>query len=389
MRPVAVVGTGHTRFGELWEYSLRNLVTEAGMKAILDCRLSGEEIDALYVGTMSSGQFVSQELIAPMVLDEAGMADFHIPTTHVEGAGASGAMAFRQAFLAVASGLVDVAIAGGVEKTTDVPDREVSRILGAASDQEWEAFLGATDPALHALIARAHMERFGTTREQLASVSVKNHRNGALNPDAQFQKEVTMEAVVSSGLVADPLRVLDMAAVCDGGAACVLVPLEDAASFNAKPVEVLSSAQGSDYLSLAARQDITHFAATRYAAQRAFDQAGLGPADVDVAEVHDAYTINEIIALEDLGFCEPGQGGPFVESGKADRDGEIAINPSGGLKARGHALGATGIAQLVELVAHLRATAGKRQVKDAQVGLAHSTGGTGVVSVVNLLGVPR
>lgn len=388
MRPVAIVGVGQTPFGELWEYSLRQLVTEAGMKAILDCKVNGEEIDALYVGAMSSGQFVDQELLAPMVLDAAGLADLHIPTTHVEGAGASGAMALRQAYLAVASGNLDVAIAGGVEKTTDVPDREVTRILGAASDQEWEAFLGATDPALHALITRAHMKRYGTTREQLAAVSVKNHRHGAKNPEAHFQREITTEDVMRSKMVADPIRVLDMAPIGDGGAACVLVPLERAESYTSQPIRILGSGQGSDYLSLAARKDLTTFAATRHAAGVAYRQAGLTAKDVQVAEVHDAFTINEILALEDLGFCEPGQGGPFVDAGDADIDGSVAVNPSGGLKSRGHPLGATGIAQAVELVRQLRGTAKGLQVKDARVGLACNTGGTGVISVVHLMGVP-
>lgn len=386
MRRVAIVGIGQTRFGELWEASLRQLVTEAGMKAILDCKVAGEEIGALYVGTMASGQFVGQELIAPMVLDWAGLADLHIPTTHVEGAGASGGLALRQAYLGVASGQIDVAIAGGAEKTTDVSDREVTRILGGASDQEWEAFLGATDPALHALIARAHMERYGTTREELAAVSVKNHANGALNPDAQFQKKIALADVLNSSAVADPLRMFDVAPVSDGAAAVILAPLDRATSYTDRPIEILASAQGSDYLSLAARQDITSFAATRAAAEAAYRTARLTPKHIDVAEVHDSYTINELLGLEDLGFCRPGAAGAFVASGKANLDGELPVNPSGGLKARGHPLGATGIAQVIELVRQLRGQAGARQVPDAEKALACNTGGTGVVSVVHILG---
>ncbi len=386
MRRVGIVGIGQTRFGELWEASLRRLVTEAGMKAILGCKVAGEEIDALYVGTMASGQFVNQELIAPMVLDAAGLADLHIPTTHVEGAGASGAMALRQAYLAVASGNLDVAIAGGVEKTTDVPDKEVTRILGAASDQEWEAFFGATDPALHAMIARAHMQEHGTTREQLAAVSVKNHRNGAKNPDAHFQREVDAETVMASKMVADPLRVFDIAPISDGAAAVVLVPWDEATSYAEDPVEILASGQGSDTLSVSARANLTSFGSTRHAAEQAYRHAGLTAADVDVAELHDSYTINEIIGIEDLGFAKAGEGGPFVADGKADLDGDVAVNPSGGLKSRGHPPGATGLAQAVELVRQLRGEGEGRQVKDARVGLACNTGGTGVVSVVHLLG---
>ena len=386
MRRVAVVGIGQTKFGEMWEASLRDLVTEAGMKSLMDCTVKGEEIGGLYVGTMASGQFVGQELIAPMVLDAAGLADLHIPTTHVEGAGASGAMAFRQAYLAVASGMIDVAVAGGVEKTTDVSDREVGRILGAASDQEWEAFLGATDTALHALVARSHMDRYGTTRNHLAAVAVKNHRNGAKNKYAHFQREITMEAVLSSAPVAEPLHVLDAAPISDGAAAVVLVPWDRARSYSKRPVEVLASGQGSDYLSLAARDDLTSFAATKAAAERAYKQAKLEPKDIDLLEVHDAFTINEIISLEDLGFCKPGQGGPFVASGKADVGGALPVNPSGGLKARGHPLGATGIAQVVETARQLRGQANGLQVKDARVGMTCNMGGTGVVSVVHILG---
>lgn len=385
MREVAVIGVGQTRFGELWESSFRNLITDAGMKAILDCKVTGEEIGALYVGSMSSGQFVNQELVAPLVLDSAGLSDSHIPATRVEGAGASGAMAFRQAYFAVASGAVDVAIAGGVEKMTDVPEREVTKILGAAADQEWEAFLGATDPALHALIARRHMDKFGTTREQLGQVAVQNHRHGALNPNAQYQKEIDLDAVLGSAMLADPLRVFDTAPASDGAAAAILCPLEDAASYSSRPVKISGSGQGSDYLSLAARESLVVFEATRHAAAMAYKQAKRGPQDVNVAEVHDAFTINQILAIEDLGFCKKGEGGPYTERGETQLTGTHAVNPSGGLKARGHPLGATGIAQIAELTWQLRREAGPRQVKGAQVGLAQNTGGTGVTAVVHLL----
>lgn len=385
MRQVAIVGFGLTKFGERWESSLRNLITEAGLAALQDCKVSGEEIDELYVGSMSPGQFTNQELVAPLVLDSAGLSDTHIPTTRVEGAGASGGMALRQAYLSIASGHADVAIAGGVEKMTDVPEKDVTRILGAASDQEWEAFIGATDPALHALIARRHMEKFGTTREQLGLVAVKNHKHGALNPHAQFQKEVSLETVLQSPLISDPLRVFDTAPASDGAAALVLAALDVAESYTDKPVRIAGSGQGSDYVSLAARETITSFAATKYAAQKAFQQARIKPKDLDVIEIHDSYTINEILGIEDLGLCKPGAAGGLTESGVTSLGGELPVNPSGGLKARGHPIGATGIAQAAELVVQLRGAAGARQVKEAQRGLALNTGGTGVVSVVHVL----
>jgi acetyl-CoA C-acetyltransferase len=387
MRDVAIVGVGVTKFGERWEASLRHLITEAGLQALQDCKVSGEEIDELYVGSMSPGQFTNQELVAPLVLDSAGLSGTHIPTTRVEGAGASGAMALRQAYLAIASGAADVAIAGGVEKMTDVPEKDVTRILGAASDQEWEAFIGATDTALHALIARRHMEKYGTTREQLAQVAVKNHRHGALNPHAQFQKEVTLETVLASPTIADPLRVFDTAPASDGAAALILAAADVAASYTKRPIRITGAGQGSDFVSLSARETITGFAATQHAAARAFQMSKLKPKDIDVAEVHDSYTINEILALEDLGFCKKGEGGRYTASGATALGGERPVNPSGGLKARGHPIGATGIAQAAELVVQLRGQAGARQVKDAQRALALNTGGTGVVSVVHILEV--
>lgn len=385
MRDVAIIGVGLTKFGERWEASLRNLITEAGLAALQDCKVAGEEIDELYVGSMSSGQFINQELVAPLVLDSAGLAETHIPTTRVEGAGASGGMALRQAYLAIASGQANVAIAGGVEKMTDVPEKEVVRIMGAASDQEWEAFLGATDPTLHALIARRHMEKYGTTREQLAQVAVKNHLHGSLNPNAQFQKEVALETVLRSPIIADPLRVFDTAPASDGAAAVILASMDVAESYSEKPVRIAGSGQGSDYVSLAARETITGFAATKHAGERAYRQAKTKPDKIDVAEVHDSYTINEVLALEDLGFCKKGDGGRYTTSGATQLGGERPVNPSGGLKARGHPIGATGIAQVAELVSQLRGTAGQRQVKGAQRGLASNTGGTGVVSVVHIL----
>lgn len=389
MRQVAIVGVGITKFGELWESSFRHLITDAGMKAILDCKVAGEDIDALYVGSMSSGQFVNQELVAPLVLDSAGLADTHIPTTRVEGAGASGGMAFRQAYLAVASGDVDVAIAGGVEKMTDVPEKEVTRILGAAADQEWEAFLGATDPALHALIARRHMQKFGTTRQQMAQVAVQNHKHGALNPNAQFQKEITVDQVLRSSPLADPLNVFDAAPTSDGAAVVILCPVEKAENFTNKPVRIAGSGQGTDYLSLAARSSLVVFEATKRAAEAAYRQAKIEPKDVDAAEVHDSYTINQILAIEDLGLCKKGEGGPYTERGETGLKGTHPVNPSGGLKARGHPLGATGIAQIAELAVQLRGEAGPRQVKGAQWALAHNTGGTGVAATVHILEAMR
>ncbi|HEX7391900.1 MAG TPA: thiolase domain-containing protein [Thermoplasmata archaeon] len=384
MRRVAVIGVGDTEFGELWDSSFRDLGIKAGLAAVADANISADKIDALYVGNMSAGRFIEQEHIGALIADYSGLARDHIPATRVEAAGASGGLALRQGFQAVASGLHDIVVVGGAEKMTDVSDTESSNIQSSSADQEWEIVLGATYPALHALIARRHMHVYGTTREQLADVAVKNHKHGSLNPKAQFQRPITRETVLGSPLVSSPLRVFDCAPSSDGAAAVVLCPLDQAKNYTEIPVEIVGTGQASDTLSLHDRKDICTMEATRSAAKRAFDMAGMTYKDVDVAEVHDNFTISEILALEDLGFFKKGEGGKATEAGLTGLEGEIAVNTSGGLKARGDPIGATGLAQAVEIVTQLRGKADKRQVKDAQVGLTHNVGGTGATVVVHL-----
>jgi len=384
MRRVAVIGIGDTEFGELWDESFRDIGIQAGLAAVADANISADKIDALYVGNMSAGRFIDQEHIGALIADYSGLARDHIPATRVEAAGASGGLALRQGFLAVASGLHDIVAVGGAEKMMDVSDIESAMIQSSATDQEWETILGATFPALHALIARRHMHEYGTTREQLADVAVKNHKNGSLNPKAQFQREITRETVLGSPLVSSPLRVFDCAPSSDGAAAVVLCPLEEAKKYTETPVEIIGTGQASDTLSLHHRKDICTMEATKVAAKRAFDMAHLTAKDVDLAEVHDNYTISEILAIEDLGFFKKGEGGKATEGGLTALNAEISVNTSGGLKARGDPIGATGLAQAVEIVTQLRGKADKRQVKDAEVGLAHNVGGTGATVVVHL-----
>lgn len=384
MRRVAVIGVGDTEFGELWDSSFREIGIKAGLAAVADANISADKIDALYVGNMSAGRFIEQEHIGALIADYSGLARDHIPATRVEAAGASGGLALRQGFQAVASGLHDIVVVGGAEKMTDVSDTESSNIQSSSADQEWEIVLGATYPALHAMIARRHMHVYGTTREQLADVAVKNHKHGSLNPKAQFQRPIARETVLGSPLVASPLRVFDCAPSSDGAAAVVLCPLDQAKNYTEVPVEIVGTGQASDTLSLHDRKDICTMEATRSAAKRAFDMAGITYKDVDVAEVHDNFTISEILALEDLGFFKKGEGGKATEAGLTGLEGEIAVNTSGGLKARGDPIGATGLAQAVEIVTQLRGKADKRQVKDAQVGLTHNVGGTGATVVVHL-----
>ncbi|MEE9267930.1 MAG: thiolase domain-containing protein [Thermoplasmata archaeon] len=384
MRDVAIIGIGDTRFGEIWEKSFREIGIEAGLKALEDANVGADQIDALYVGNMSAGKFIDQEHVSALVADYAGLADQHPATFRLEGGGAGGGLALASAFTAVASGLWDVVVAGGAEKMTDVGEEEANRILSSTADQEWETVFGATHAALHAMVARRHMHDFGTTREQLAAVAVKNHRNGARNPNAQYQRELTLEAVLGAPVVADPLGVLDCAPLSDGAAAAVLCPMDMARKFNDTPVRIVGLGVASDTIALHDRRELTTMESTVVAGERALHMAKVGTDEVQLAEVHDNYTISEILAIEDLGFVEKGKGGPATEEGVTALDGDIAVNPSGGLKARGQPVGATGIAQAVEVVRQLRGEADARQVDGAEVGLTHVQGGTGATAVVHV-----
>jgi len=382
MRKVAIVGVGMTKFGEHWERGFRDLVTEAGVKALEDAGMSGAEISAGYVGTMAAGSLIGQEHTGALIADYMGLNP--IPITRVEGACASGSLALRQGLMAVASGMHDVVVVGGVEKMTDLDTAEVSEILGGAGDQEWELFLGATFPALYAMMARRYMHDYGATEEMLASVAVKNHKHGSMNPLAQFQNEITIQEVLDSKMVSDPLKILDCSPLTDGAAAVVLAPLDIAKKYTDTPIEIVASAQASDTITLHNRDSITGVKAARIAAQAAYKQAGVSPSQIKVAEVHDCFTIAEIMAIEDLGFFPKGKGGEASLNGETQIGAKIPINTSGGLKAAGHPVGATGIKQAVELTWQLQGEAGKRQVSGADVGLSHNVGGSGATAVVHI-----
>ncbi len=386
MREVAIIGVGETQFGELWDRSFRDLGIEAGLKALEDAGVAAEQIDALYVGNMSAGKFIDQEHISALVSDYAGLADRHPPAFRVEGGGACGGLAMASGFTAVASGLYDVVVVGGAEKMTDVGDEEAKRILSATADQEWESVFGASYTSLYAMIARRHMHEYGTTREQLAAVAVKNHSNGAKNPSAQYRRELSMKAVLGAPWVAEPLGMLDCAPLSDGAAAVVLCPMETAKKFTDTPVLITGLGMASDTIALHDRRSITTMDASVVAGERALQMAKASPSDIQLAEVHDNYTITEILAIEDLGFVKKGQGGPATEEGLTELNSKISVNTSGGLKARGQPVGATGIAQIVEVVRQLRGEAGPRQVSGADVGLTHVLGGTGATAVVHVLG---
>ena len=384
MREVGIIGIGITKFGELWENSFRDLVAEAGIKAIQEAGIEGADIDAMYIGCMSTS-FIKQEHVAPLAIEVGGLADLHIPTTRIEAACASGGVALRHAFMAVASGMHDFVLVGGAEKMTDVVEVESTDILASTADREWEAFVGATFPSLYAMMARYHMHKHGTNREQLAMVAVKNHLNGCLNPIAQYRREISIDNVLSSPFVAEPLRVLDCSPLSDGAAALILCPLDKAREYGKDEIAMVASSQSSDTLALHERKSFDSLKSTKRASEIAYEKAGIQPRDVDVAEVHDCFTIAEIMAIEDLGFVKKGEGGKAVEEGLTKIDGEMPVNTSGGLKARGHPIGATGIAQAYEIVLQLRGKAEKRQVPNAKIGLCHNVGGSGGTAVVHLM----
>jgi acetyl-CoA C-acetyltransferase len=379
MKEVAIVGVGLTHFGELWEQSLRDIFTDAALTAIADSGL--DRIDSMYIGSMSPGLFVQQEHIASLLADYLGVAG--IPAAHIESACASGGLAVRQAFIEVASGVSEIVLAGGVEKMNDGSD--VTFALSSASDQEYEAFHGITFPGLYAMIARAHMHRYGTTHEQLAQVAVKNHANGMKNPFAQFRMPLTIEAVLRASMVADPLGLMDCSPVTDGAAAVILTTT-DLAEKLGKPYAVIrSSVNTTDQIALHNRDDIAGLPAVGKAAARSFKETGLGPDDLDVIEVHDCFTIAELVVMEELGLVERGKSGPAVVDGMTALDGKIPVNSSGGLKSKGHPVGATGVAQVIEIVEQLRGSAGERQVKDARIGMAQNMGGSGGSCVIHIL----
>jgi len=380
MREVAVIGVGMTKWGELWDKSLRTIFVETALLALDDSGI--DKIDSMYIGAMSSGVFVGQEHLASLLADYLGQTP--LPATRVESACASGGLALRMGFIEVASGMSDVVLVGGVEKMTDLNGHEATYALGTAADQEYEGYHGITFPGLYALIARAHMEKYGTTREQLAMVAVKNHFNGSKNPLAQFPYEITVDSVLNSVMIADPLRILDCSPITDGAAAAILCPVEMAKKMKKPVVKIIGSGHATDTIALSSRKDVTWLEATYQAAKKAYSMANKEPKDINLMEVHDCFTIAEICVTEALGVVEKGKGGEAVELGKTSLEGKIPVNTSGGLKAKGHPVGATGVAQVVEIVKQLRGEAGARQVKGARIGLTQNMGGSGGSTLVHI-----
>jgi acetyl-CoA C-acetyltransferase len=383
MRDVAILGVGSTPFGKVEGQGLLDLAVAACREALDESHVPRPRIQAIYVGNFVGERLANQGAVAAMVAGRLGLGG--LPATKVEGACASGGIALRQGFLGVALGLYDFVLVAGVEKMTASSTAEVTAALATAGDEEGEMRTGLTFPGAFGIIMREHMARYGTTREQVALVSVKNHGLGAANPKAQFRKPVTVDQVVGSRLIADPLRLFDCPPISDGAAAAVICPAEWAREFHPKPVKILGSGHATGPATLWEMEDVTTFPATVRAAREAYAMAGVTAGDISVAEVHDCFTIAEILATEDLGFFPKGTGGAAVEAGETGLEGKVAVNPSGGLIAKGHPVGATGCAQVYELVLQLRGEAAN-QVRDVELALAHNLGGTGVVSTVTILG---
>jgi len=382
MRRVAVLGVGVTKFGK-HDRTSGELFAEAAVEALADAGIEPRQVQALYYGNVVGGETEKQLHTGPQAASILGIPG--VPTTRIETACASSHAAFRHAVMEIGAGVSDVVLVGGGERVLNVTTEESTEYFAYACDATWEQTLGLTFPGVFALIARAHMTKYGTTEEQMAAVAVKNHHHGTLNPKAQFQKEITVEQVMRSPKVADPLKLYDCCPFSDGGAAVVLVS-EDIARGRRRAIWVLSSAAASDFMLLGDKRDLSRVPATERAAAAAYRDAGCGPEDVDVVELHDCFTMAEIVATEGLGLFEAGTGGVAAEKGWTSLGGKVPVNPSGGLKAKGHPIGATGAAQVAEIVTQLRGEAGPRQVDGARTGLVHTLGGNTATVCVSLLG---
>ncbi|MCW3993450.1 MAG: thiolase domain-containing protein [Candidatus Bathyarchaeota archaeon] len=380
---VSIVSAGLSKFGKLEGLYAREIFAEAAKEAFDRCpNLDPKrDIKMLFVGHMGES-YEHQGHTGATVADWAGL--LHIPATRTETACASSGAALRAGVFAVLSGLCDVVMVGGVEKMTHRTTSEVTEFLAMASDFPFEQWHGITFPGLYALMATAHMHKYGTTEEQLAMVAVKNHHNGFLNPKAHMQKEVTLEKALSSRVIAWPLKLYDCSLITDGGSCIIITKPEIAKKYTDMPIQIIGSGQASDSIGMYERESLTSLIAAKIAARQAYEMAELRPEHVDIAEVHDCFTIAEIIGYEDLGFCKQGEGGRLVESGETKLDGKLPVNTSGGLKSKGHPVGATGTAQAYEIYLQLTEQAEKRQVKDAKIGLAHNVGGSGATATVHI-----
>ncbi|WP_297507802.1 thiolase domain-containing protein [Thermococcus sp.] len=385
MEKPVIIGAGMVPVGEHWRLSLRDIAVEALLKAMDDAGI--DKVDSLYVGNMASGSFIEQENLGALIADWAGLGS--IPAVKIEAACGSGGAAVQEGAKAVTAGLEDVVAVVGVEKMTDAWPTDATRYLGYAADAEYELFHGASFVALNALIMRLYMKTYGYTEEDLAYFSVNAHRNGARNPYAMFKKEVSVETVLKSPYVADPIKLFDAAPMCDGAAAVIITSKEKAKELGVpkdKMVELAGFWRAIDTINLANREDFLTLKAAKVAAEKAYKMAGVTPKDIDFFEVHDAFTVMAALSLEALGVAKRGEGAKLAREGQIAIDADYPIQTMGGLKSRGHPVGATGVYQTVEAVLQLRGEAPEGiQVPDAEIGLTQNIGGTGSNITVNIL----
>ena len=385
MRSISVIGIGETKFGKLDNYSIRDLINEAGNKAIEDAGIEKEKIEALYFSNFNGSYWSTQSHMGALVSETLGLG--HIPTLRAEGACASGTLALRQGWMAIALGLYDVVLVGGAEKMTHQTTPIVTTGLASAADLKSEVSNGATFPSLFAMMANRYFHEYGNIRDEMAICAVQNHENACLNPHAQMHKKITIDKVKQGVPVADPLTIYDCSLVSDGSVFLVLAATDVVKSIcktKKRLVEIVGTGHAGDAISISGKSSLTTLYATINAAKEAYKMAGVKPLDVDFAEVHDCFTITQIINIEDLGFFEKGKGAKGVADGRTARDGIIPINVSGGLKAKGHPIGATGLSMIYEIVTQMRGEAGERQLKNVDIGLTHNLGGSGATCCVNI-----
>ena len=382
---VFVIGAGETKYGELWEKSLRDLAVEAGLKAIENAGIYSRDVQILYGSNSLAGIINGQENIGSLIADFSGIASGNIPAVRIEASSASGGAAVREAYLAIKSGEYDLAVVGGVEKMTDIFGNEVLDMMSSLLDREWEAFFGATPAALAAISARKYMKDFNVKKEALAMMSVNDHANASLNPNSHFKNKITLDQALNATSVAEPLNLMDCSPVTDGASAIVVASESFLKKNKLNGMRILASAISQDYLALHSRDSIYTLDSTRIAADEAFKRSGLKREDMSFVELHDSYSIYGLMELEDLGFAKKGEADKLVEE-DIKLGGRLPVNPSGGLKAKGNPLGATGVGQFVEAFLQLKGKADKRQVKDARYGLLQNMAGTGSTSVVHIVG---
>jgi acetyl-CoA C-acetyltransferase len=378
-----IVSGAQTKFGVLEGVSLREMFAEAVQKATVDSGIPKEDIQAAFIGTFIPEMLVHQGHTAPLLLDFAGMKG--IPATRHEAACASGATALRAGIMAIESGLYDTVLVAGAEKMTSVSTNRATEALAAAADDDFESSVGLTFPGVFAIAAVAHMQKYGTTEEDMAHVAVKAHKNAAKNPLAQFQKEITLEKAMTPRYISWPLKLFDCSPISDGAAAVVLTSNEKAKQYTDLPVKIIGTGQASASMNLCDRQNLTSFESSVLASKRAYEMAGLTAKDMDFAVVHDCFTIAELIASEDIGFFKPGEAAKAVRDGVTEMDGNKPINPMGGLKGVGHPVGATGVKQAVVVYRELIGDAGANQISKHNIGMQHNFGGTGATCVVNIM----